>query len=121
MPVITVELVGEAPAAPSGLAQSLADAIGRALRSRPGQTWVRVRWATPDSYAENQSSLADGALPVFVRVLKRQIPLEADLEAEVAVLTRCIAQAVARPASSVHIEYAAPALGRVSFGGRLVK
>jgi len=44
MPIVTVEVVAGAddPTA-RNVAQSLADVIGRALKSPPGQTWVRIR------------------------------------------------------------------------------
>jgi phenylpyruvate tautomerase PptA (4-oxalocrotonate tautomerase family) len=43
MPVITVEVVhgGNEPP-PANVAQALADALGRALGSGPGETWVRL-------------------------------------------------------------------------------
>jgi hypothetical protein len=60
-------------------------------------------------------------MPVFVTVLVRQSPVGADLQAEVAALTQAIAQVVRRPGTSVHLEYAPAAAGRVSFGGKLVR
>ena len=105
---------------PNDLAQSLADAAGRALNSPPGQTWVRLRWLTRNQYAENGPPPDASELPVFVTILKQQTSRGAELEAEVASLTRAIAQVVGRPASCVHIEFAPAASGRLSFGGTLI-
>jgi hypothetical protein len=104
-----------------GLAQLLADAIGGALKSPPGQTWVRVCSIARDQYAENQTALDAGELPVFVTVLKKETTQRADLEREVAALTAAVAQVVARPAPCVHVEYAPAAAGRLAFGGVLVQ
>jgi phenylpyruvate tautomerase PptA (4-oxalocrotonate tautomerase family) len=122
MPIVTVEVVAGAndPMVPH-LAQSLADAIGHALKSPPGQTWVRLRSFTHDQYAENEELLDAAQLPVFVTILKRQIPQHAELEGEVTALTRAVAQVIGRPAACVHIEYAPAAAGRLSFGGVLVQ
>jgi phenylpyruvate tautomerase PptA (4-oxalocrotonate tautomerase family) len=122
MPIVTVELVVDAGIAlEQDLAQSLADAIGRALKSPSGQTWVRLRSLGRSEYAENEASVGSDDLPVFVTVLKRQVPLGAELQAEAAALTQATAQVVRRPASCVHVEYAPAAAGRVSFGGKLVE
>jgi phenylpyruvate tautomerase PptA (4-oxalocrotonate tautomerase family) len=121
MPIIAVEIV-VAPNGPvaAGLAQSLADAAGRALGSPAGQTWVRLHLLAREHYAENESSLASTELPVFVTVLKRALPGQAELSAEIATLTTAIAGMLGRAPSCVHVEYAPPAAGRLSFGGKLV-
>ena len=122
MPIVTVELVGgEANPMSSDLAQQLANAIGRALNSPPGQTWVRLRPLACNQYAENGPPLDASELPVFVTIVKHQASESAELEAEVASLTGAVAQVVARPASCVHIEFAPPAAGRLAFGGTLVR
>ena len=121
MPIVTVEVVGSTDRAPEqNFAQLLADAIGRVLDSQPGQTWVRLRSLGRNSYAENGPPADSADLPVFVTILKRQSPA-AELQAEVTALTHAIAQVVGRPAACVHIEYAPAAVGRVSFGGKLVQ
>jgi phenylpyruvate tautomerase PptA (4-oxalocrotonate tautomerase family) len=122
MPIVTVEVVAEANGAMAqDMVRSLADAIGRALKSPPGQTWVRVRSLARDQYAENEVLLDAAELPVFVSILKRQSPRGAELEGEVTELTRAVARVIGRPATCVHIEYAPAAAGRLSFGGVLVK
>ena len=122
MPIVTVELVvAEGHALPHDLAQALADAVGHALDSPSGQTWIRLRALAHNAYAENESLVHADELPVFVAVLKRQLPSGAVLHAEVAALTQAVAQVVRRPATSVHVEYAPAAAGRLSFGGKLVE
>lgn len=122
MPVITVEVVASPErASTAGLANLLADAIGLALESPPGQTWVRVHPLPIDLYAENATTPDPDNLPVFVTLLARLPPSGAELEREVGLLTRAVAQAIARPPHCIHIEYAPAALGRLSFGGSLVR
>src|SRR2546423_1477926 len=122
MPIVIVELVAEENHAQvPNLAQPLADAIGRALNSPPGQTWVRLRIIRRDEYAENESVVDSDELPVFITLLKREAPCGAELQAEVVALTHAIVKVVGRPASCVHIVYAPAAAGRVSFGGKLVE
>jgi phenylpyruvate tautomerase PptA (4-oxalocrotonate tautomerase family) len=121
MPIVTVEVVaGANPMAPD-VAQALADALGRALKSPPGQTWVRVGSLARDRYAENEAALDAAQLPVFVTVLKKHIPPRAELDREVTALTEAIAQVIGRPAACVHVEYAPAAAGRLAFGGILVQ
>jgi phenylpyruvate tautomerase PptA (4-oxalocrotonate tautomerase family) len=122
MPIVNVEIVAAAnDAMANGIAQSLADAIGRELKSPPGQTWVRVRVLARNQYAENESLLDAAQLPVFVTILKRQSPPRAELAAEIAALTGVVAQVIGRPASCVHVEYALAGAGRLAFGGVLVQ
>ena len=122
MPIVTVEVVsGANDGMAHDLAQPLADAIGGALKSPPGETWVRVRSIARDQYAENEAPLDAAQLPVFVAILKRQTPQRAELEAEITLLSHAVAQAIGRPVACVHIEYAPAAAGRLSFGGILVQ
>jgi phenylpyruvate tautomerase PptA (4-oxalocrotonate tautomerase family) len=122
MPIVDVELVADASSAVApGLAQSLADAVGRTLQSPPGQTWVRLRVLERDHYAENESSHESVELPVFVTVLKRAPAKGADLAGEIMALAGAIAQVTGRTMSCVHVEYAPAAAGRLGFGGRLVE
>ena len=122
MPIITVELVGESADVPERtLAQVLADSIGRALASPPGQTWVRLRWLARHDYAENDSSLSADQLPVFITIIKRKMPSPVELQAEVAAVTEAVAAAVGRASDQIHVEYAPPGAGRVSFGGKVVQ
>jgi phenylpyruvate tautomerase PptA (4-oxalocrotonate tautomerase family) len=122
MPILDVTLVVEPDEElASDLAQMLADAAGHALRSLPGQTWLRLHVFGRDQYAENQSPLQPKELPVFVTVLKRHAASPEELASEIAALTDAIARVISRPVASVHIEFAPPAIGRLAFGGQLVE
>jgi hypothetical protein len=121
MPIVDVEVVavprtGLAP----DLAQRLADALGAALDTPSGTTWIRLRLLASDGYAENGALIEAAALPVFVTVLRRQLPDVAQRATECALLARTVGDIVGRPADRVHVEYAPAAAGRVAFGGKLV-
>lgn len=121
MPIVDVTLVVAPDATPAAdLAQRLADAVGVALGSSDGETWLRMHVLARDRYAENQSTLAPDELPVFVTVLKRHLPRATALEREIAALVGAIAQVTGRATGRVHVEYAPAASGRLAFGGRLV-
>ena len=122
MPIVDVEVVaGAGDTFAEGLAESLADAVGKALHSAPGQTWIRLRFLAHGHYAENGARPDPGYLPVFVVVLKRTIPLPPDLEDEIALLTTAVAEVVGRSGTSVHVEYAPAGTGRIAFGGAIVR
>jgi phenylpyruvate tautomerase PptA (4-oxalocrotonate tautomerase family) len=122
MPLVEVELVADASSvAASGLAQSIADAVGRTLQSPPGHTWVRLHVLERNYYAENESNLEATELPVFVTVLKRVLPEGEALAGEMMALAGAIAEVTGRAMSCVHIEYAPAAGGRLGFGGQLVE
>ena len=109
-------------AAPAeGLAQALADVAGRTFQSAPGQTWVRLRTLSQSQYAENEASVEATELPVFVNVLKRQVPPKTELEREIAALAKAIAKMTGRSVARIHIQYAPAAVGRLSFGGKIVE
>lgn len=117
MPILDVHWAGLPPPAPDDAAAAIADAAGDALRQAPGRVWVRLHLV---HHAENGGALA-GPPPVFVTVLHAQPPVGEALRAEVAALTAAVATATGRPPERVHLEYAAPAAGRLAFGGRLVE
>lgn len=120
MPIVTVEIVGAA-GAPPGLARTLADAIGRALGSPAGGTWVRLRLLDPGSYAENETPASDTPAPVFVTIEERDPPQGDALAARIAALTESVARACGRDRGLVHVEVAPPSAGRRAFGGRIVR
>ena len=122
MPIVDVTMVvnrNEVVAA--DLTQLLADRVGRTFDSPPGQTWVRLHVLAQDRYAENDTTLEPADLPVFVAVLTRQVPEKSKLVSEIVALTRVVSEATGRSPDRVHIEYAPSAVGRQSFGGKLVE
>ncbi len=122
MPIVDVEVVCDAQAAQlPGSASALAAALGRALKTQPGQTWVRLRTLEASCYAENELIVSSADLPVFVTVLHARPPEGAARAAEVATLTQTVATCIARSPERVHVQYAPAAVGRQAFGGALVK
>lgn len=120
MPILNVECVAESSDLAPSLAQSIADAVGKALGTPPGRTWVRLRVLEAQMYAENGTACGADELPVFVDLLHHQSPTGDALHAEISALTDSIARVFGRPTSRVHICYAPAAAGRQAFGGRLV-
>lgn len=121
MPLVDLEIVGDATAAPEGLAQTLADEAGRIFGAAPGTTWVRVRMLDPRGYAESGAAVGIAERPVFVTVTKRQPPAGAALTEEASALTSAVARLVGWPVARVHVIYAPAAAGRIMFGGVLVE
>ncbi len=123
MPIVDIEIVG--PAAGSAAlvsARTLADALGQALASPPGNTWVRLRALDAAAYAENGVAELDATdLPVFVTLLHAHPPAGPALAAEVTAVTAAVARCLACSTDRVHVQYAPAAAGRQAFGGRLVE
>lgn len=111
MPIVAIEIVGDAEAAVPGLAAALADRLGAALGAAPGSVWVKLRRTPADSYAEN-GPMPD-PLPVFVRVLARG----GDAASTAPRIASAVASAVGRPRERVHVIFESDARGRVFFGG----
>lgn len=122
MPIVTVEYVLAAnEAVPRGLARALADAIGAAVGATPGRTWVRLRALPRERYAESATDAADTPAPVFVTLLRRELPPPETLAAQAAAVTAAVARAMERPPEFVHVEFAPPMAGRMALGGTLVR
>ena len=125
MPIIDVELVCQTEAQFCAVsASALADALGTALGSVAGRTWVRKRYLGINSYAENQVSVVGTTaadLPVFVTVLLSHPPNGSERDIEVKTITAVVAACVGRSPNCVHVQYAPAAAGRQAFGGRLVQ
>ena len=122
MPILDVELVCVSEAEfRSASAAAVAHAVGKVLSCEPGRVWVRLRRLDRDCYAENEVSLSEAELPVFVTVLHAHLPTEQVLGAEAVALTEAVARAVGRSAERVHVQYAPAGAGRQAFGGVLVK
>ncbi|MBI3556164.1 MAG: hypothetical protein HY074_07865 [Deltaproteobacteria bacterium] len=121
MPILNVEIVGcLSGASEERLAQRLADAAGEVLQSARQGTWVKVRFLSPEDYAENGGAPA-GVMPIFVRVLQRVLPPSDHLAAQTKALAKAIAEASGRPPENIHVIYEPPGKGRVAFGGTLVE
>ena len=122
MPILEVEIVvNPGEILPAGLAAEIAERAGDIFGSAAGGTWVRIYPLPRENYAENGGSLDDTIRPVFVSILKAQLPPADILRDEVCRVTEAIAKACGRPAENVHIVYQPEGKGRVAFGGRIVE
>lgn len=120
MPILHVEIVARPNESLSQERVSeLAHRAGEILDSPPGGTWVKVQLIPREHYAENDNAL-DRLYPIFVSILKAKWPPSRNLEEEVQLLTRVIAEICNRPEENVHLVYLPEGQGRVAFGGRLV-
>ncbi len=118
MPILDVTVVGDAP--DDGLAQRVADAVGRALGADPGRTWVRVYALPAARYAEDRDTAWRAAPPVFVSLLLRDPGVPAVRAARLGAVTDAVAEACGRPRARVHVRLEAPGGGQVAFGGEWV-
>jgi len=122
MPLLEVTVVGNSLVqSRKGLAGRIAEAAGVVLKSGPGTTWVVLHHISSEDYAENAAASGGENAPVFVRVLKKDLPSESELTTEMKALTRAVAEVCGRDPDQVHVIYEPGAAGRVAFGGRLFK
>ncbi len=122
MPIVDIRYVAsESVEAQAPSAQELADALGKAVGSPPGKTWVRLHPHAGALYAENEVLLEEVEYPVFVTVLLARLPSAGAKAAQVRAITAAVATCFGRPEERVHVEYAPAAAGRLAFGGKLVE
>ena len=119
MPVIEVEVVSD-ESLPSGLARELAADLALVLGDRPDGTWVRLRRLEASSYAEGDGGPPPGVRPVFVTVLRADLPGDDALRDEARRVAAAVAVACRRPPENVHVMYQPPGRGRAAFGGELL-
>ncbi len=117
MPILQLDIVGDALDYPQGLAQRVADAAAVVLSSRPGGTWVKISFCDSANYAENGGAAA--GYPMLVSLLQAE-PSSGDAQQEqIAALAQAIAHASGHPLENIHILVEPAAKGRIAFGGRL--
>jgi len=120
MPILTVEIVvSPSEKLSKNLASQLAHRSGEIFASSAGGTWVKVTLISQEHYAENSQEATD-LHPVFVSILKANLPNEDAMAKEVRELTTAVAQLCQRPLENVHIIYLPAGNGRVAFGGQIV-
>lgn len=124
MPIVDIEVVTGA-AGPEVVEkealQLLADELGRLFGSDSGETWVRLRSIDQDAYAENGGVPGSPILPVFVSILRAELPKRVALRQEMPRVAEIVARILDRPRENVHVLYAPDARGRIGFGGELVE
>ena len=122
MPILDVQVIGSVPEEiRRGLAQRIADEVGRVFESGSQETWVTLHFIPADAYSENSGGPPAGVQPVIVSVIQTRPPRGQALREQVARLTRVIADACRRPAENVHLIYEPAAKGGVAFGGNIVE
>jgi len=121
MPIVEVDIVLRADEVlDRTIAGRLANGVASVLGSGPQGTWVRLNPIERDRYAENGED-APKVHPVFVRVLKKELGVDEDLEKEAMSIAEIVADLLGRPRENVHIIYEPPAAGRIAFGGKLLR
>jgi hypothetical protein len=122
MPIVDIQFVLPKTALlPEGIAQSLVDRLGRVLAVPPGHLWLRLQVLPASQYAENESSVSEPELPIFVTVMHAKSPSGKALEEEAMAVAQAVAEVVAKGRTQVHVEYAPSGAGRIAFGGNLVQ
>jgi len=122
MPILDIEIVLRPnESLPPKLAEIIAEGVAAIFQSPPGGTWVKLRTIPADYYAENGAGQDDPPFPVFAKILKADTLQSDMMQAEITLLTDCLASACNRPKENVHIIYLRLAKGRISFGGNLLK
>lgn len=119
MPILDIEIVGDASSFRDDLAQRLADAAGTALQSRPQGTWVKLHFLSAARYAENEG--ADQGYPMIVSVIQAEVPTSDALRLQVSRLAKALSEAADHPLDNVHIVVEPAASGRIAFGGKLIE
>ena len=118
MPIVDIEIVlMPDEKIKDSVPQELADQLGQIFNSPKGGTWIRLHTLSEHHYAENGGK-DEGIHPVFVSVLKANVPPREELQSEAAVITNAVAQICDRSPSLVHVIYAPQGSGRVIFGGK---
>ena len=124
MPIVDIEVVtgmAEPEAVDRETLQLLADELGSIFGSDPGETWVRLRSMDQDAYAENLAGNESNVRPVFVQILRAELPDRAALRREMAGIVEIVARMLNRRRENVHVLYAPDAKGRIGFGGTLLE
>ena len=122
MPIVDVRpVVPVSQPLPSNAAKALANAIAAVLRAKPGTVWVRLTEISDRNYAENETTIEDTDLPVFVQIIHADSLEVGEKAREALELAAAVGNSLGRRIERVHIEYAQPARRRIAFGGQLVK
>lgn len=123
MPIVDIEVVTGAadPVVEKKTLQLLADDLGSLFGGESGSTWVRLRSIDQDAYAENGGAPGSPVLPVFVSILRAELPERAAMRREMGGVAEIVARMLDRPRENVHVLYGPDARGRIGFGGTLLE
>lgn len=101
-----------------GLPSALARELARVMNSPPGHTWVKVYTLPRGHYGEDGPPPPTG--PVFVKVLRGNLPSEKYLREEVKGITQEVHGLLGVAREVIHVCYEPPLRGRISFGGEFL-
>lgn len=122
MPIVTIQLVtADVVEVASDEIQALADELGSLFNSDPGETWVRVTYLPHTQYAENHATIGSAVQPTFVEILKGSLPEQDVLAKEAEHITQIVSARLSRPIENTHVLYLPAGIGRIAFGGNLVR
>lgn len=119
MPIVDVELVGSGPLAPD-LPAVLAKRLALVFGGAASGTWVKIRRLDASHYGEGDGGPGPDVLPVFVSIVRADMPSDSDLGSEISKVVDVVADACRRPAENIHVIYEPAARGRIAFGGTIV-
>src|SRR5687767_2147065 len=120
MPIVDIEIVLRAnQVIRQEILSELADELGNIFHSSPGETWVKIHPLAADQYAES-GGMSEDVYPLFVTVMKSELPSFEEMQKEVAKITGAVAQICGRLSENLHVIYQPDGKGRVAFGGKIV-
>lgn len=120
MPIVDLEIVLRPnETIREEMVSALADELGEIFRSPPGKTWVKIHPLASNQYAEN-GGRPEGVSPIFVVVMKSELPSFEEMQNELAQIAGAVAQICGRPSENIHVIYQPEGRGRAAFGGKLV-
>jgi phenylpyruvate tautomerase PptA (4-oxalocrotonate tautomerase family) len=120
MPIVEIEItLRQNETLRENLASDLADEFGKIFDSPRATTWVKLYLLPASHYAENDGTQID-IYPIFIRVLKSELPGQIKLHGEVDMITSAVSNICGRPPENVHIIFETNGRGRVAFGGKLI-
>jgi hypothetical protein len=93
--------------------------LGEIFHSSPRKTWVKVQLLTAEQYAENRGR-PGVVYPIFVTVMKSELPSFEEMQDQVAKITGAVAQICGHPSENIHVIYQPEGKGRAAFGGAIV-
>jgi len=120
MPILEIEIVlSDDEVIDETCAQQTADAAGEIFGPPPrrGGTCVPMRHLPCSQCAENGNGDACSLRPMFVSVLKAQVPEAVKSRAKIPRFTLAMARIIERPIKNVYALYLPQGAGRIAFGG----
>ena len=123
MPIVDIEILTntiDCNVIDTETLRCVANELGALFGSAPGGTWLRLRSTDRNAYAENGTATESSGAPVFVSVLRAELPEVSALRQEMAGVAEIVSRAINHPRENVPVLYAPPARGRIGFGGNLM-